>query len=89
MSDFLILLLSGHLGMDAAGESRSCKPRAVKVPCLAYLIVANCCFRLECGGDPPETELLPTVPSHLVAGEHDGMGYGAWHRAAQLKQSMS
>lgn len=74
--------------MDAAGESRSCKPRAVKVPCMAYLTFANGCFRLECGGDPPETELFPTVPSHLVAGEHDGMGMGMASRAAQLRQSM-
>lgn len=59
-----------------------------EAPCLACLSFASGCSRLECGGGPPETELLPTVPSHLVAGEHDGMAWGMASRAAQLKQSM-
>lgn len=92
MPDFLILLSVEGFGHGRSRREPLSQAQGGEAPCLAYLTFANGRFRLECGGDPPETVLLPTVPSHLVAGEHDGMGM-AWHgmarRPAKAKHAMT
>lgn len=80
MSDFLILLFSGDLGMDAAGGSRCCKPRAVRRLAWQASDLQVAAFDWNAAAVHPKQNYyrryrVTSWPASMM------VWHGAWHRA--------